>query len=225
MLRLEPATGFTISAQLSNSKNVTEADVSQKLIDRLISTNGSQSKNPDISDAIFTLSLSILILNSQCVEGARDVRVLKLTPITFKILFELREYSILQFHENRFIGKRYQTFQSAHIVEHQDTANPSYYPLVFNAETYSRNISNHSKINLPAFRNIIFEFIKSFMITLRYRRRNNATVIKVFINDEPIEAVDITSLISEEAFHIRYSESGQDKGWLSFIRRLRCTFH
>ena len=29
----------------------------------------------------FTLSLSILILNSQCVEGARDVRVLSLTPI------------------------------------------------------------------------------------------------------------------------------------------------
>ena len=38
--------------------------------------NGSQIKNPDISGAIFTLSLSILILNSQCVEGARDVRVL-----------------------------------------------------------------------------------------------------------------------------------------------------
>ena len=52
------------------------------------------------------------------------------------------------------------------------------------------------------------------MISLRYRRRNNATVIKVFINDEPVEAIDITSLISEEAFHIRYSENGQDKGWL-----------
>ena len=51
------------------------------------------------------------------------------------------------------------------------------------------------------------------MISLRYRRRNNATVIRVFINNEPVEAVDITSLISEEAFHIRYSESGQDKGW------------
>ena len=38
--------------------------------------NGSQSKNPDIPGAIFTLTLSILILNSQCVEGARDVRVL-----------------------------------------------------------------------------------------------------------------------------------------------------
>ena len=39
---------------------------------------GSQLKNPDISGAIFTfcLSLSIIILNSQCVEGARDVRVL-----------------------------------------------------------------------------------------------------------------------------------------------------
>ena len=52
------------------------------------------------------------------------------------------------------------------------------------------------------------------MISLRYRRRNNATVIKVFINKEPVEAVDITSLISEEAFHIRYSVNGQNKGWL-----------
>ena len=38
--------------------------------------NGSQFKDADISGAIFKLSLSILILNSQCVEGARDVRVL-----------------------------------------------------------------------------------------------------------------------------------------------------
>ena len=38
--------------------------------------NGSQLKNPDISGAIFTLSLSILMLNSQCVERAKDVRVL-----------------------------------------------------------------------------------------------------------------------------------------------------
>ena len=40
------------------------------------SLNGSQLKNSDISSAIFTLSLSILILNCQCEEGARDVRVL-----------------------------------------------------------------------------------------------------------------------------------------------------
>ena len=38
LLRFEPATEFTISAQLSNTKNVSEADVSQKLIERLIST-------------------------------------------------------------------------------------------------------------------------------------------------------------------------------------------
>ena len=37
--------------------------------------NGSQLKNPDISGATTTLSLSILILNYQCVEGARDVKV------------------------------------------------------------------------------------------------------------------------------------------------------
>ena len=41
----------------------------------------SQLKNPGNSGAIFTLNLSILILNSQCVEGARDVRVFQLTPI------------------------------------------------------------------------------------------------------------------------------------------------
>ena len=33
-------------------------------------TNGSVLKNPEISGAIFKLNLSILILNSQCVEGA-----------------------------------------------------------------------------------------------------------------------------------------------------------
>ena len=38
--------------------------------------NGSQLKNSDISGAIFTLSFIILILNSQCVEDARDARVL-----------------------------------------------------------------------------------------------------------------------------------------------------
>jgi len=40
----------------------------------LMRYNGSQLKNPEISCAIFTLSLSILILNSQFVEGATDVR-------------------------------------------------------------------------------------------------------------------------------------------------------
>ena len=33
------------------------------------------------SGAIFILSSSIRILNSQCLEGARDVRVLSLTPV------------------------------------------------------------------------------------------------------------------------------------------------
>ena len=46
------------------------------LTSNLSINNGSQLKNPDISGAIFTLSLSIRILNSQCVEGARDVRIL-----------------------------------------------------------------------------------------------------------------------------------------------------
>ena len=34
LLRFQPATELTISAQLSNTKNVTEADVSQKLVGR-----------------------------------------------------------------------------------------------------------------------------------------------------------------------------------------------
>ena len=42
----------------------------------VIKGNGSVLKNPEISGAIFILNLSILILNSQCVEGARDFRVL-----------------------------------------------------------------------------------------------------------------------------------------------------
>ena len=50
---------------------------------------------------------------------------------------------LLQYHEKRFIGKRYQTLQHAHIVEHQDTANPPDYPLVFNAKTDSRKISSY----------------------------------------------------------------------------------
>ena len=49
--------------------------------------NGSQFNYLDISGAILTLSLSILILNSQCVEGARDVRVLQLTPIILAKLY------------------------------------------------------------------------------------------------------------------------------------------
>ena len=47
--------------------------------------NGSVLKNPEISGAIFTLNLSILILNSQCVKGARDFRVLEYTPVIFDI--------------------------------------------------------------------------------------------------------------------------------------------
>ena len=45
--------------------------------------NGSQLKKPDISGAMFTLSLSVLILNSQCVEGTKYARVLLLAPITW----------------------------------------------------------------------------------------------------------------------------------------------
>ena len=46
------------------------------VFDNIQEDNGSQLKNPNISGAIFTLSLSIRILNSQCVEGVGDGRVL-----------------------------------------------------------------------------------------------------------------------------------------------------
>ena len=55
--------------------------------------NGSQLKNPDISGAILTLSLSIL--NSQCVDGARDVRVIQLTPIIHSALRISNLYSLI----------------------------------------------------------------------------------------------------------------------------------
>ena len=38
--------------------------------------NGSKFKNSAISGAIYILSLNVLKLNYQCVEGARDVRIL-----------------------------------------------------------------------------------------------------------------------------------------------------
>ena len=41
----------------------------QNKLHHQILNNESQLKNSDISGAIFTLSLSILILNSQCEEG------------------------------------------------------------------------------------------------------------------------------------------------------------
>ena len=39
------------------------------------SCNGSSSINTDNTDALFTLSLRILKLNSECIEGASDVNV------------------------------------------------------------------------------------------------------------------------------------------------------
>ena len=77
-------------------------------------TNRIQLKNPDISGAILILSLSILKLNSQCVEGARDVRILLIDPdyfveymkisifgfaaITNRFLFEIRYCYHLHLH-------------------------------------------------------------------------------------------------------------------------------
>ena len=66
-----------VKAFLIQSIHVGNFDLHGKQIQKVLNCNNeSQLKKPDISDAIFTLSLSIRIPNSQCVEGARDVMVL-----------------------------------------------------------------------------------------------------------------------------------------------------
>ena len=68
-MRLESQVGNIEKLEMQNCRGAGE--------EQIRNCNGSQLKNPDISGAIFTLSLSIQILNSQCIEGARDrVRVL-----------------------------------------------------------------------------------------------------------------------------------------------------
>ena len=49
-----------------------------------IKTNGSQFKNPDLSGALHTLRIQYSYIQTQCEDGARDVRVLKLTPVVSK---------------------------------------------------------------------------------------------------------------------------------------------
>ena len=39
-------------------------------------TNGSQLKNPDISGALYTLRIQYSYTQTQCEDGARDVRIL-----------------------------------------------------------------------------------------------------------------------------------------------------
>ena len=51
---------------------------------RKFRNNGNQLKNPSMSGVIFTLSLRILIVHSQCEEGAREAGVLKLSPVILK---------------------------------------------------------------------------------------------------------------------------------------------
>ena len=53
------------------------------------------------------------------------------------------------------------------------------------------------------------------MISHRYYHRKSGHVIRLFINDESVPAIDINSIISEEAFHIRFNGHGQDKGKLN----------
>ena len=58
----------------------------------------------DISGALFTMNPSILILNSQCEEGARDVNYIWVTVVTFgkNILFTCGKY---QFHHPDVISR------------------------------------------------------------------------------------------------------------------------
>ena len=60
-----------------NSRNIMEIGVFNGPLLGILDFigNGSQLMNPDLSGAIFTLSLSILVLISQYVEGARYGRV------------------------------------------------------------------------------------------------------------------------------------------------------
>jgi len=44
-------------------------------------TNESQLKNPDISSALYTLRIQYSYTQTQCEDGARDVRVFLLTPV------------------------------------------------------------------------------------------------------------------------------------------------
>ena len=50
-----------------------------------VKSNGSQLKNPDISGAIYTLRIQYSYTQTQCDDGARDVRVLELTPVMLHI--------------------------------------------------------------------------------------------------------------------------------------------
>ena len=52
------------------------------LTSNLSLNNGSQLKNPDFSGALSTLRIQYSYTQTQCEDGARDVRVLLLTPVT-----------------------------------------------------------------------------------------------------------------------------------------------
>ena len=50
-------------------------------------TNGSQFKNPDISGALYTFRIQFEYTQSQCEDGARDLRVLLRIPVTYSIAY------------------------------------------------------------------------------------------------------------------------------------------
>ena len=46
--------------------------------------NGSQLKNPDISGALYKLKIQYSYTRTQCEDGDRDIRVLKLTSVNIR---------------------------------------------------------------------------------------------------------------------------------------------
>ena len=51
-------------------------------------------KNPDISGALFTLRIQYYYTQTECEDGARDVRVLLLTPV-MSHLYESNDHMII----------------------------------------------------------------------------------------------------------------------------------
>ena len=67
-------------------KHITSSNLDTFINDGIVSIskcNGSQLKKPDISGALFTLRIQYSYTQTQCEDGARAVRVLQQTPVTY----------------------------------------------------------------------------------------------------------------------------------------------
>ena len=72
-IKLTPQTSYTQLVQFK---------VHFKFSIKITICNGSQLKDPDISCALYTLRIQYSYTQTQCEDGARDVSVLQLTPVT-----------------------------------------------------------------------------------------------------------------------------------------------